>query len=74
MKNIKKKIKDAEIDFTSHHRFLRVRRDQFLPNFKKTHPIIHYTGEMSYDVEDTQGNQNIHPEKSVVRKNKIKLE
>jgi hypothetical protein len=28
----KKKSKYAEIDFTSHNSFLRVRRDQFLPN------------------------------------------
>jgi hypothetical protein len=34
----KKNFKYAEIDFTSHHSFLRVRRDQFLQNFKKTHP------------------------------------
>jgi hypothetical protein len=34
----KKKIKYAEIDFTSHHSFLRVRRDQFRQNCKKTHP------------------------------------
>jgi hypothetical protein len=35
------KIKYAEIDFTSHHSFLRVRRDQFRQNCKKTHPILH---------------------------------
>jgi hypothetical protein len=35
----KKKIKYAEIDFTSHHSFLRVIRDQFRQNCKKTHPI-----------------------------------
>jgi hypothetical protein len=34
----KKKIKYAEIDFTSHYSFLRVRRDQFRQNCKKTHP------------------------------------
>jgi hypothetical protein len=34
----KKKIKYAEIDFTSHHSFLRVRRDQILPNCKKNPP------------------------------------
>jgi hypothetical protein len=34
----KKKIKYAEINFTSHHSFLRVRRDQFLPNCKKNPP------------------------------------
>jgi hypothetical protein len=39
--NLKKKIKHAEIDFTSHHSFLRVRRDQFLPNCKK--PTLIYT-------------------------------
>jgi hypothetical protein len=31
----KKKNKYAEIDFTSHHSFLRVKRDQFLQNCKK---------------------------------------
>jgi hypothetical protein len=36
--NLKKKIKYAEIDFTPHHSFLRVRRDQFLPNCKKNPP------------------------------------
>jgi hypothetical protein len=34
----KKKIKYAEIDFPSYHSFLRVRRDQFRQNCKKTHP------------------------------------
>jgi hypothetical protein len=29
-----------KIDFTSQHSLLRVRRDQFLPNCKKTHPIL----------------------------------
>jgi hypothetical protein len=38
----KKKIKYAEIDFTSHHSFLRVRRDQFQQNCKKTHPIVYF--------------------------------
>jgi hypothetical protein len=38
---IKKKNKYAKIDFTSYHSFLSVRRDQFLPNCKKTHPIAH---------------------------------
>jgi hypothetical protein len=34
--NLKKKeINYAEIEFTSHHSFLRVKRDQFLPNCKK---------------------------------------
>jgi hypothetical protein len=32
------------MDFTSHHSFLRVRRDQFLPNCKKTHPIVYMKG------------------------------
>jgi hypothetical protein len=36
----KKKIEYAEIDFTSYHSFLRVRRDQFRQNCKKTHPIV----------------------------------
>jgi hypothetical protein len=36
----KKKIKYAEIDFTSYHSFLRVRRDQLRQNCKKTHPIV----------------------------------
>jgi hypothetical protein len=40
--NLKKKIKYTEIDCTSHHSFLRVRRDQFLPNCKKTHPTTHF--------------------------------
>jgi uncharacterized protein with PQ loop repeat len=40
-KSKKKKIKYAEIDFTSHHSFLRVRRDQFRQNCKKTHPSNH---------------------------------
>jgi hypothetical protein len=34
----KKKNKYAEIDFTSHQSFLRVRLDQFLPNCKKNPP------------------------------------
>jgi hypothetical protein len=34
----KKKIKYAEIDFTSYHSFLRVRRDQFRQNCKKNPP------------------------------------
>jgi hypothetical protein len=29
------------MDFTSHHSFLRVRRDQFRQNCKKTHPTIY---------------------------------
>jgi hypothetical protein len=41
--NLKKKTKHAEIDFTSYHSYLRVRRDQFLPNSKKTHPNMHNT-------------------------------
>jgi hypothetical protein len=39
-KTKKKKIKYAEIDFTSHHSFLGVRRDQFRQNCKKTHPSV----------------------------------
>jgi hypothetical protein len=31
---------ETEIDFTSHHSFLRVRRDQFRQNCKKTPPTI----------------------------------
>jgi hypothetical protein len=34
----KKKIKYAEIDFTSYHSFLRVRRDKFRQNCKKNPP------------------------------------
>jgi hypothetical protein len=34
----KKNNKYAEIDFTSHHTFSRVRRDQFLQNCKKNPP------------------------------------
>jgi hypothetical protein len=36
-----KKIKYASIDFTSHHSFLRVRRDHFLTNCKKKHTLLH---------------------------------
>jgi hypothetical protein len=36
-----KKNKFVEIDFTSHHSFLRVRRDQFLQNCKKNPPLSH---------------------------------
>jgi hypothetical protein len=35
-----KKTKYAEIIFISCYKFLRVMRDQFLPNCKKTHPTI----------------------------------
>jgi hypothetical protein len=40
----KKKIKYAEIDFTSHHSFFRLRKVKInlkLPHTKKTQPIAH---------------------------------
>jgi hypothetical protein len=49
-KNIK--IKYAEIDFTSYHSFLRVRRDQFRQNCKKTHPIEHVTEKEKQNIEE----------------------